>query len=415
MNEPLLYGGETFYQSQYDDGIRSGTGVKATTLQVVHNFGWMIPYVALMIVATGLLAQFIITLVRFLKRREKNARVVARSTWPARILPIIVPVFAACFLAYAAMPPKPEAKEMDLYVFGKLPVVMGGRVQPIDTLARNSLRLLSLREQYLDKSGIQGELKAGAFVIISIDPDSPAAFAGLKKGDRITEIGKKPIKDLDVDQVTELLEGAGGAGMNGVSVNLSVAIGNGLPQAVRLLREYRPAVNWLLELITNPEQADRLRVFRIESIDVLNMLGLKCREYFRYSWDEINHNKDELDKALKELEDADPATYSVYDKKLTELQNRLTFYEVIRGSFTESIAAVSHARRSQSRSRNRQATSCRHCRANGKIESTASSGSEIASTAGSTDQRNAGRFRLKRKTSSCRTGRRLGNLHPSLA
>ena len=61
MNEPLRYGGETFYQSGFDDGVRTGTGVKSTTLQVVSNFGWMIPYIACMIVATGLLAQFSLT------------------------------------------------------------------------------------------------------------------------------------------------------------------------------------------------------------------------------------------------------------------------------------------------------------------------------------------------------------------
>ncbi len=64
MNEPLRYGGETFYQSGFDDGRR--TGVRSTTLQVVTNFGWMIPYVACMVIITGMLAQFILTLTRFL-------------------------------------------------------------------------------------------------------------------------------------------------------------------------------------------------------------------------------------------------------------------------------------------------------------------------------------------------------------
>ena len=349
MNEPLRYGGETFYQSGFDDGVRSGSGVKSTTLQVVSNFGWMIPYIACMIVATGLLAQFSLTLVRFLKRREEGrlpiATIASQKTAPsttgryaivAKILPLAVPALAVAFLAYSAMPPKPQAKKIDLYAFGKLPVVMGGRVQPTDTLARNSLRLLSLREQYLDKSGIQGELKDGTFLISSVDPESPAYFAGLKKGERITGIAQKPTKDLDADQVTELLEGAGGAGMNGASINLSVAAGNGPSREVSLAREYQPAIKWLLELITNPQQADRLRVFRIESIDVLNMLGLARREYFRYSWDEINRNKDELDTALTELEKRDSVNYSVYEKKLTELQSRLTFYEVIRGAFLQN-------------------------------------------------------------------------------
>ncbi len=70
MNEPFRYGGETFYQSGYRrDPV---TGVGTTTLQVVTNFGWMIPYVACMIVAIGMLAHFSQTLVRFLRRREEG-------------------------------------------------------------------------------------------------------------------------------------------------------------------------------------------------------------------------------------------------------------------------------------------------------------------------------------------------------
>lgn len=71
MNAPLRYGGETFYQSGFNDGEGGlvPTHIKRTTLQVVTNFGWMIPYVACMIVITGMLAQFLITLGRFLKRR----------------------------------------------------------------------------------------------------------------------------------------------------------------------------------------------------------------------------------------------------------------------------------------------------------------------------------------------------------
>ena len=50
---------------------------------------------------------------------------------------------------------------------------------------------------YLDKSGIQGELKNGALVVSSVDPESPASFGGLKKGDRITQVAHKSVADLD--------------------------------------------------------------------------------------------------------------------------------------------------------------------------------------------------------------------------
>ena len=38
------------------------------------NTGWMIPYVACMLVATGMLAQFSITLLRFVRRRDGEER-----------------------------------------------------------------------------------------------------------------------------------------------------------------------------------------------------------------------------------------------------------------------------------------------------------------------------------------------------
>ncbi len=67
MNNPLRYAGETFYQSGYNVGPG---GVETSTLQVVRNTGWMIPYVACMIAATGMLAHFIIVLLRFLRRLQ---------------------------------------------------------------------------------------------------------------------------------------------------------------------------------------------------------------------------------------------------------------------------------------------------------------------------------------------------------
>jgi ABC-type transport system involved in cytochrome c biogenesis permease subunit len=137
---------------------------------------------------------------------------------------------------------------MDLYAFGKLPVEMGGRVQPIDTLARNSLRMISLRERYPDENG-----------------------------------------------------------------------------------QYRPAVKWLLELTARPEVAESLRVVRIDNPDVLDMLGLQRRQYYRYSWAEVNQNKNDLDRARAGLEGH--AAYTAYEKKLAELDKRISLYETLRYAF----------------------------------------------------------------------------------
>lgn len=64
MNNPLRYGGETYYQASYDKDD------KGTVLQVVRNPGWLTPYFACVIVGLGLLGQFIVHLVEFFSRRR---------------------------------------------------------------------------------------------------------------------------------------------------------------------------------------------------------------------------------------------------------------------------------------------------------------------------------------------------------
>lgn len=65
MNSPLRYGGETFYQADWDHEDEKGT-----ILQVVRNPGWLTPYFACVIVAAGLVTQFMIHLVGFAKKRR---------------------------------------------------------------------------------------------------------------------------------------------------------------------------------------------------------------------------------------------------------------------------------------------------------------------------------------------------------
>ncbi len=65
MNSPLRYGGETFYQSGYDEN-----DPKVTILQVVHNPSWLTPYVACILVGLGLTIQFMSHLIEFLSKRR---------------------------------------------------------------------------------------------------------------------------------------------------------------------------------------------------------------------------------------------------------------------------------------------------------------------------------------------------------
>lgn len=63
MNNPLRYGGYTFYQSGFDPDNQG------SSLQVVKNPSWLTPYLACLIVGGGLLLQFLMHLIPFLKRK----------------------------------------------------------------------------------------------------------------------------------------------------------------------------------------------------------------------------------------------------------------------------------------------------------------------------------------------------------
>jgi ABC-type transport system involved in cytochrome c biogenesis permease subunit len=59
-----------------------------------------------------------------------------------RFIPALVFVFALLWLASGWLPPKTAADDVDLASFGKIPVLVGGRVKPLDTVARNSLLII---------------------------------------------------------------------------------------------------------------------------------------------------------------------------------------------------------------------------------------------------------------------------------
>jgi len=68
MNHPLRYRGETFFQSGFTQND------SATILQDVSNPSFLAPYIACVVVAAGLLIQFLIHFAGFLRRRNATAR-----------------------------------------------------------------------------------------------------------------------------------------------------------------------------------------------------------------------------------------------------------------------------------------------------------------------------------------------------
>jgi hypothetical protein len=81
MNSPLRYAGQTFYQYQMDAGdiARQEGRVASSVLQVVRNPSWLTPYIGCLLVAAGLLIQFLSHLIKFLSRRKSAAQPAANG------------------------------------------------------------------------------------------------------------------------------------------------------------------------------------------------------------------------------------------------------------------------------------------------------------------------------------------------
>ena len=67
MNNPLRYDGLTFYQAGFENNDRT------TVLQVVRNPSWLLPYISCALMSVGLLLQFGLHLVGFVRRRTSAA------------------------------------------------------------------------------------------------------------------------------------------------------------------------------------------------------------------------------------------------------------------------------------------------------------------------------------------------------
>ena len=167
MNHPLRFDGDVFYQQAMPDE-------KTSVLQVVQNPSASFPYIACAIGALGLLVHFGITLITFLIRRgvenEEKARqmalrspsplqdpgytlaarsIVSPATWVAVGVVTIALVFLV-FQQFQAMRTPDNPKAFNYANFGHIPVTYDGRTMPLDSLARNSLRIISNIEEIRD-------------------------------------------------------------------------------------------------------------------------------------------------------------------------------------------------------------------------------------------------------------------------
>ncbi len=167
MNNPLRYAGRTFYQASYKP---DGSG---TVLQVVRNPGWLMPYLACILVSVGMTYHFLQTMIRFMRRRLRDGPILmGASPTPKGKLDIALPfaVFGFGLLVALSSTLRPQPlSDLDTQRFAELPVSSGGRIKPIDTAAR-SMMMVAGGKQTTSSDG--GRISAVRFMIDLIaNPD----------------------------------------------------------------------------------------------------------------------------------------------------------------------------------------------------------------------------------------------------
>lgn len=164
MNEPLRHRGDAIFQSSFTPDE------KATILQVVSNPGWQIPYISCVLVMVGMGVHFVIKMVQFVVRALQGVKSAVTPAQPAPVtaatgidltgrglhpfakygVPVIAAVLATVTLLGLSTPRKPTKDRLDLQKLATLPVVDGGRVKPLDSVARVRLRQIAHTEECSD-------------------------------------------------------------------------------------------------------------------------------------------------------------------------------------------------------------------------------------------------------------------------
>ncbi|QDT02479.1 Cytochrome c biogenesis protein CcsA [Rubripirellula lacrimiformis] len=272
MNNPLRYRGETFYQSSFDT---LPSGQEMTSIQVVRNSGWLIPYVACSITALGMLAHFLGTLTRFLKRRERETRKEREelaefagkrpSLWPVYATVCGFGLFAAVLLVpWSAvmnqMRPADRMQSYDFYAAGKIPTQFGGRIMPLDAYARQTLKAISNKES------------------LPLDT-APAGIKGRAQGRKLS------------------------------------------------------AIQWLMEVAIEKPELRFLPMFRIDADEVRSELGLERRQSKLYSLDEIAKEFGRVAQIVEAAVAKDTSEMTFKEKKLVELDRRTRQFTLTAAAF----------------------------------------------------------------------------------
>jgi ABC-type transport system involved in cytochrome c biogenesis permease subunit len=271
MNHPLRYEGDTIYQADFLRGAQRGT-----VLQVVQNPGWRVPYISCTLVALGMLIHFGLALIGFIQTK-------------------ILPTLAN----------RPVTKQVN----GRRNGSPASPAQPVDWTT----------------VGVCGFILTVALLYLAVaatPPSERGSKFNFEEAGKIAVVDRGRSKPLSSVARNRLMV------ISGRQTAVEVIDDKGVEREVE-----HPPMEWMLDVmlshISKNGKAENYRVFRIENDQVLNLLGLKERSGFRYSFAEVL-GKDNVSKLMQEVQRAQAvkeSERSLFDTKVLELYGHLTVYQ----------------------------------------------------------------------------------------
>ncbi len=267
MNNPLRYAGYTAYQADFDHMTE-----KSTTLNVVANSTWMTPYVGCMVVAIGLVFHFGSMLYRFVRRQAEVADTMPELNRVRTLTP---------------------GKRGSRLVEQEIAEPAIGKWFPAFVVAFFAVYLVSKMPM---PESQPNEMQIYEFAKL------PVSYEG-----RI-----KPYDSLAINTL-QFLSGR---------QELALIDTQGK------VEEKKPAIRWLLDVISGREESDDYPIFRIENIDLIQTLGLEPRPgSWRYSWNEIMRKKALVDPPAAS---AGAAKAQPQAEAISELQRQTALAEAVK-------------------------------------------------------------------------------------
>ncbi len=195
-------------------------------------------------------------------------------------------ILAAIFLAWILSAVRaPKSKDtFDRAEFGRLPVLLGGRIQPFDSVARNALLSMS--------------------------------------GKSIVRV-KEPQK----------LSGA-----KGVFASLTGIYDKAPDDKWWVTTNKLSPTEWLLEAMTRPDDADTRKIFRAQHPDLENLLGAEKGKLEYYSFNDLTNHLEEVEQQARRLAESEKGredgakTRTPFQKDLMHLYDSMILYHRIKNS-----------------------------------------------------------------------------------